>query len=105
MSESELKNLKQFLAGYFHQDFNVDGTPDEIIGLTSKMPQRKHLQKCLRKSTSWARSLDEASLETLVAFKLYCAYDPTACDGWTYASWLRHVEESIAGSWDKKTDK
>ncbi len=96
------KGLKQFLAGYFHQDFDLEGDADAVIKRYIEDAAAETLREVLEEIRELlGRSLDEASLEKLFTLKLFCAYDPTV-DGWTYASWLSHVEETIAGSWESK---
>ena len=97
MTASDFAELKLFLSGYFHEDWELDGCePDEIIFLFMKsQPSSAEVDRLV---SQIARFLDagkcEASLECRLLEELGCYYLPSA-DGVNAREWLEHVVELL----------
>jgi CdiI immunity protein len=97
MKASNFSELKSFLSGYFHEDWELDGCePDEIIFLFMKsQPSSVEVDLIV---SQIGRFLDagkyEASIERRLLEELGCYYMPSADDIDAH-EWLEHVAELL----------
>lgn len=97
---SEFPHLQNFLAAYFHQDWQAEhATADAVVAFyrDSEAPAqvdatRRELGHLL------ARDDDDATLGD-AARALGCEYDPTR-DGGRWRDWLQQVRAGLAGDAD-----
>lgn len=104
MSKPESMHLRTLLAGYFHQEFTCYGSPDDTLMMYIADCTAEQISASLERIRELRNeSLTEPNHERLL-LEWGCAYDPTA-DGWTYTSWLEHVESILARYGDHRTEE
>jgi phenylalanyl-tRNA synthetase beta subunit len=96
MNINEYEELRHFMACYFDQDFDLDSTdPDEIVKIYF---DDDGVSKEFDLALDQLHKLNESNYddETLgvILLKLGCYYQPKA-DGWTFVTWLKHVEDLL----------
>ena len=89
------EKLSQFLAGYFNQDFALDGEPDEIIKSFVEDVDRAYAHALAGEIDRLLEEcIDEASLRTFWN-STHTAFDPTLVDSPNLRTWLLHVKSLI----------
>jgi catechol 2,3-dioxygenase-like lactoylglutathione lyase family enzyme len=93
---AEFPRLAHLLSAYFHQDWDADGTPDEVIEtfIRDQWPYEIAALR-LELTTLLGGGLSDPDLERLYREELGAEFDPTA-DGISVREWLEHVRELLA---------
>jgi len=90
-------DLFQFFGAYFHQDWDYEGSPDEIL---SSFIQQHHAPKELAdladRIDAYVEARTDDALAAALSTELGCSYVPSA-DGMTARDWLRHVAARLRG--------
>lgn len=93
MTACDYFQLKSFLSGYFHEDWEMDASrPDEVVSqfLKSK-PDLSEIELIIDQINRYLKSaVDDLEVERGLFEKLGCYYLPSA-DGVSAADWLRRV--------------
>jgi hypothetical protein len=89
-------DLFQFLGGYLHQDFDLDGgtADDAVRQAIASTPAEARAAVAAQIDSLMTAHSDERSLE--VAVNELCSYHPPG-DGLTYRAWLRQVRACVSG--------
>lgn len=93
----ELTELKSFLSGYFHEDWELDNAePDEVITLfLESRPYESVLERIVEQIRWYLDSgKDDITVEQGLLNDLGCYYLPSA-DGIGAKEWLRHVADRL----------
>ena len=93
--DARLPNLQLLLAGYFHQDFELEpGDPENALRRFMAEEQPATISDCADEiGALFAAHPDERTLAR-PALDLGCYYRPEA-DGHTTRSWLQHVAREL----------
>jgi len=93
---SDYPQLQNFLAAYFHQDWQTEhGKPEGVIDYYRQSESPVQVQGTVADlDRLLAQDLDEDALAA-TARRLGCEYDPTA-DGATWRAWLQRLRELLA---------
>ena len=97
MTTNAHPELRQFFAGYFHEDWPVDAaTPDNVISsFISEAHPPGELVRLADFIDAFARGAsDDHALEQAIFTELGCYYVPSA-DGLSAKDWLRHVSSRL----------
>lgn len=100
MNTNEHRELFQFFAGYFHEDWPVDaGTPDDVISsfIAEHRGTRSPLRIAELIEALVAETPDEREIERLLFDEFGCYYVP-ASDGQSARGWLSHVSQLLRAS-------
>jgi CdiI immunity protein len=98
MKTEDFKELKSFLAGYFHEDWDLEvSEPDDVIfnyinsGVGGEVIKAvvSQIEKYVNQSA------DDADAERGLLMQLGCYYLPSA-DGLETRSWLAHVANKLS---------
>lgn len=93
MTVSDTKELKAFLAGYFHQDWELDASePDDVIDQFLRGgPAPAEIERLIAQIRRYLDAAgDDSNIEQDLFAKFGCYYLPSA-DGWSARDWLRHL--------------
>jgi hypothetical protein len=92
MTADRSSPLFQFFAGWFHQDWMYDGSPDDVLAAFLAEPHAPGELARLADQIDEivAAHPDDAALERVLADDLGCDYVPSG-DGRSACAWLRHV--------------
>lgn len=92
MTADRSSALFQFFAGWFHQDWSYDGSPDDVLAAFLAEPHAPgELDRLAAQIDAFAASRsDDDALERALAAELGCAYLPSG-DGLSARAWLGHV--------------
>lgn len=100
MMSSLNQELKSFLAGYFHEDWELDASePDEVIAqFLNGGPDPSHIRRIVDQIHHYLDFAGEdASIEQGLLKEFGCYYLPSA-DGLSAPDWLRHVAAKLEDS-------
>lgn len=97
MKLTDLHALRNFLGGYFHQDWDLDASePDEVIAyyIASK-PSPSTLEMIIAQIDQYLSNAgDDLSIEQGLMQDFGCYYLPSA-DGLGARDWLSHVANQL----------
>lgn len=93
---SAFPQLRQFLGGYFHQDWVIEhGTWEEVVGdFIVESPRHAVLESAAELRDLLAAELTDSELATVLE-RLGCSVDPSALHLST-GEWLREVLEEVS---------
>lgn len=97
ITESQRATLRQFFAGFFHQDWRVEAdTPDQVISnYANQLTDRSTLGELSEAIAAFiADHPDEDDLANALFRQLGCYYAPKAI-GESTKQWLLHVAEKL----------
>jgi hypothetical protein len=100
ITESQREILRQFFAGFFHQDWRVEAdTPDQVISNYADQPSDRSTPAGLSEAivAFIADHPDEGDLADALFRELGCYYAPKAIQQPT-KQWLSHVAEKLTTS-------
>lgn len=93
MTAHDLSELKLFLSGYFHEDWELDASePDEVVSqFLSSNPSAIKIDQIVTQIYYYlGERKDDAAVERGLLEELGCYYLPSA-DGIGACDWLRHM--------------
>jgi CdiI immunity protein len=100
MTKQDQRELHQFFAGYFHEDWPVDAlNPDDVISSFIAAPHPAgELSRLADLVDSYACHLsNDETLEQALFMDLGCYYSPSV-EGLSARIWLRHVASRLRGA-------
>ena len=98
ISESQRESLREFFAGYFHEDWRVEAnTPDQVISnYAAQLSDRSRVAELRDAIIAFiADHPDEDDLANALLGEFDCYYSPKAL-GRSTKQWLLHVAEKLA---------
>lgn len=92
MTADRSNPLFQFFAGWFHQDWSYDGSPDDVLTAFLAEPHAPgELDRLAAQIDAFAAGhADDEALERALGDELGCDYVPSG-DGISPRAWLTHV--------------
>jgi hypothetical protein len=97
MKSTDISELRSFLSGYFHQDWQLDASDsDEVISqFLRSRPTSNEINRIVAQIDGYlAAGKDDAALARGLLEDLGCCYLPSA-DGMSVREWLRHITTTL----------
>ncbi len=97
MKKIDFSELRSFLSGYFHQDWNLDASePDEVIfQFLRSRPTSNEVDRIAAQIGQYLDvENDDATVERGLLEELGCCYSPSA-DGMSARQWLMHATDLL----------
>lgn len=98
MTADDFAELKSFLSGYFHEDWEADASePDDVISqFLGSDPGRDEINRIIDQIGRYLDGgRDDAAIEAGLLEELGCYYLPSA-DGMSARIWLDHVAACLS---------
>lgn len=95
MTDPNVKELSQFIGGYFHQDWNFEYESEEdAIASFRKESERRDVEAVVRGIDELLdRRVPDIELKRLL-YNMGLSFDPIGADG-TPSSWLRNIRKNL----------
>lgn len=97
MKKDDFSELRSFLSGYFHQDWELDASePDEVVlQFIKRKPGSSKSDQIIEQIERYLDAeIDDEAVERDLFEEFGCYYLPSA-DGSNARDWLRHVADLL----------